>query len=293
MMTSPRLTFKYVQAEAQKRHLLLCRVSGTEHGFYLDIDPNSGLSWNDFPHWIAQHSQDRFSTLSRVMDRLNSVDQMEDYDCKAFAIVQDAKQWLERTGNSTDERTIQRLLETAIRHIPDLRKGEINQYNEQAQQRLNQWIAANGILDEEEVCKEAGFLIRKQLETACALKIIRIARPPDECRLKDESGKFEADSWFTIPLANTELPAIWDTGYYHPFILTIEHLKTINDETLVSHKEAAEILCATEQQFTRLREADEIKPATERRSRRNRYLYYLYRLSDVLRINRGLREAGE
>ncbi|MBD2745019.1 hypothetical protein [Coleofasciculus sp. FACHB-1120] len=80
-------------------------------------------------------------------------------------------EWLARTDRSTREADIQRLLENAISRIPNLRRGEIAQYNEQAQQQLNQWIAANGILDEEEACKQAGFLIRKQLETACALGV--------------------------------------------------------------------------------------------------------------------------
>ncbi len=291
MMTSPKLTFEQVQAEAQKRQLVLSRDS--KHGFRLDIDPQSGLSWRDFPSMVADLCKRRFETLGYVMSCLRLIDSLEDYDRKAFLIAQEAKQWLERTNRSTSEEMIQRLLEHAIRRIPDLRLGEVAQFNEQAQQRLQQWIADNGIWEKEAACKQAGFLVHKQLETACVLRIIRCASPPPECRLKNQSGELEDNSWFSRPLTMTETAGFWDTGYYYPCELTSEQLRTINEETLVSRKEAAEILGVTEQQFDRLKQEYELMPVNERRSRRNQQIYYLYRLSDVFRLDMRLRQVGE
>ncbi|MBD2745017.1 hypothetical protein [Coleofasciculus sp. FACHB-1120] len=67
----------------------------------------------------------------------------------------------------------------------------------------------------------------------------------------------------------------------------------INGETLVSRKEAAEILGVDEPQFDRLKQEYELQAISERPSRKNRHFYYLYRLLDVFQIDMRLREAGE
>ncbi|MBD2745020.1 hypothetical protein [Coleofasciculus sp. FACHB-1120] len=90
MATSPKLTFEQVQAEAQKRQLVLSR--DPNRGFRLDTDPQSGSSWRHFHPMIAEDCKKRFKTLDAVISCLGLIDRLEDYDRKALAIAQETKQ---------------------------------------------------------------------------------------------------------------------------------------------------------------------------------------------------------